>query len=308
MNEPMADFPALPPTHITDAMDPPEAMRSPTQIAFSRFRQHKLAMVASVVLLIVIISCYGAPLFTPYEPLGMDLTVRLQPPSIDHLFGTDTLGRDVLTRTLHGGRVSLTVGLLAAGISILIGVFLGAISGYFGGAVDMIIMRLTDVMMTFPPIIIMLTLAAFIGPGLINVILIIGGLRWPTTTRLIRGQFLSLKNLEFVQAAHAQGLPDRIVIVRHSLPNTIAPLMANITFSVSGAILLEAGLSFLGLGVPLPLPTWGNMMEDARNLIVLQNLPWMWLPPAIFTLITILCINFIGDGLRDAFDPQQLID
>ena len=171
----------------------------------------------------------------------------------------------------------------------------------------MIIMRMTDVIMTFPPIIIMLTVAAFVGPGLINVIFIIGGLRWPATTRLIRGQFLSLKNFEFVQAAHALGLPDWVIIARHSLPNTIAPLMANITFAVSAAILSEAGLSFLGIGVPLPTPTWGNMMEDARNLMVLQNQPWMWIPPAIFTLVTILCINFIGDGLRDAFDPQQLV-
>jgi peptide/nickel transport system permease protein len=172
---------------------------------------------------------------------------------------------------------------------------------------DMVISRITDVMMTFPPIIIMLTLAAFIGPGIINVILIIGGLRWPSTTRLIRGQMMSLKNFEFIQAANAQGLPDWIIILRHSLPNTIAPLMANITFAVSAAILSEAGLSFLGLGIPLPTPTWGNMMQDARNLIILQNHPWMWLPPAFFTLITILCINFIGDGLRDAFDPQQLV-
>ena len=280
---------------------------SPTQIAFRRFRQHKLAVLATFVLLIILVLSFGAPFFTQYEPLEMDLRARNQSPNSEHIFGTDTLGRDIWTRTLYGGRVSLTVGLTAAAISITIGVLLGAISGYFGGAPDMIIMRLTDVIMTFPPIIIMLTVAAFVGPGLMNVIFIIGGLRWPATTRLIRGQFLSLKNFEFVQAAHALGLPDRIIIARHSLPNTIAPLMANITFAVSAAILSEAGLSFLGIGVPLPTPTWGNMMEDARNLMVLQNQPWMWIPPAIFTLVTILCINFIGDGMRDAFDPQQLV-
>ena len=258
-------------------------------------------------ILMIFILCFGAPLFTKYEPLKMDLKARNESPSQTHIFGTDTLGRDVYTRTLYGGRVSLMVGLVAAAISITIGMVLGAISGYFGKAPDMIIMRITDVMMTFPPLMIMLTVAAFVGPGLINVILIIGGLRWPATTRLIRGQFLSLKNFEFIQAAHALGLPDWIIIMRHSMPNTIAPLMANITFAVSAAILSEAGLSFLGIGVPLPTPTWGNMMEDARNLVILQNQPWMWIPPAIFTLITILCINFIGDGLRDAFDPQQLV-
>jgi peptide/nickel transport system permease protein len=284
-----------------------DRFESPTQLALRRFRQHKLAVLATFILLVILILSFGAPLFTKYQPIQIDLASRNQPPSREHIFGTDTLGRDVWTRTLHGGRVSLMVGLIAAGISITLGVVLGALSGYFCGAADMIIMRLTDVIMTFPPIIIMLTVAAFMGPGLANVILIIGGLKWPATTRLIRGQFLSLKNLEFIQAAHALGLPDWIIIVRHSLPNTIAPLMANITFAFSSAILAEAGLSFLGIGVPLPTPTWGNMMEDARNLIILQNQPWMWIPPAIFTLVTILCINFIGDGLRDAFDPQQLV-
>ncbi|MCK4898349.1 MAG: ABC transporter permease [Anaerolineales bacterium] len=282
-------------------------VESPTQIAWRRFRQHKLAVVASFILLVIFILCYGAPLFTPYEPLEMNLAARNEPPSREHIFGTDSLGRDVYTRTIYGGRISLSVGLTAAAISITIGVLLGAISGYFGGRTDMVIMRITDVMMTFPPLIIMLTVAAFVGPGLINVILIIGGLRWPATTRLIRGQFLTLKNFEFIQAAHALGLPDHIIIIRHSLPNTIAPLMANLTFAVSAAILTEAGLSFLGLGVPLPIPSWGNLMQDARNLVILQNLPWNWIPAAIFTLVTILCINFIGDGMRDAFDPQQLI-
>lgn len=280
---------------------------SPSQLAFKRFRQHKLAVVASIVLIIIVVLSFGAPLFTPYEPLEMSLAERNQPPSMEHFFGTDTLGRDVWTRTLYGGRVSITVGLTAATISISIGLILGSISGYFGGAIDMVIMRITDVLMTFPPIIIMLTLAAFIGPGLINLILIIGGFRWMATTRLVRGQILSLKNQEFVLAAQAQGLPHRIIIMRHNIPNTIAPLMAAITFAVSAAILAEAGLSFLGIGVPLPTPTWGNMMEDARNLSILQNQPWMWIPPAMFALITILSINFIGDGLRDAFDPQQLI-
>ena len=172
---------------------------------------------------------------------------------------------------------------------------------------DMMIMRITDVVMTFPPIIIMLTVAAIAGTGLTNVILIIGGLRWPATTRLVRGQFLSLKNQEFVLAARTMGLPDWIIITRHVLPNVMAPLMANVTFAVSAAILSEAGLSFLGMEIPLPTPTWGNIMENARSLAILQDKPWMWLPAAVATLITVLCINFVGDGLRDALDPQQVI-
>ena len=239
--------------------------------------------------------------------MGMELAVMNQEPSLEHPFGTDTLGRDILARTMYGGQVSLLVGLAAAGISTIVGVFLGTISGYFGKTVDAVVMRLTDVMMTFPPIIIMMTVAAISGPGIVNVILIIGGLRWPATTRLVRGQFLSLKNQEFTLAAKATGMPDWIIIVRHNLPNVVAPLMARVTFAVSAAILSEAGLSFLGLGVPLPTPTWGNMMESARDLVILQNRPWMWIPAAGFTLITILCINFIGDGLRDAFDPKQIL-
>lgn len=280
---------------------------TPSQIAWRRFRQHKLAMASSLILLGIMILCFGAPVLTPYDPMGMELGVMNQAPTIDHLFGTDTLGRDILARTMYGGQVSLLVGMVAAGISTIVGVFLGTISGYFGKMVDAVVMRLTDVMMTFPPIIIMMTVAAISGPGIVNVIFIIGGLRWPATTRLVRGQFLSLKNQEFTLAAKATGMPDWIIITRHNLPNVVAPLMARISFAVSAAILSEAGLSFLGLGVPLPTPTWGNLMEAARDLVVLQNRPWMWIPPAIFTLVTILCINFIGDGLRDAFDPKQIV-
>ena len=282
-------------------------VETPSQIAWRRFRRHKLAMISLFLLIGIAIISFGAPLFTSHDPLGMDLGVMNQSPSREHLFGTDTLGRDVLTRTLYGGRVSLAVGLAAAAISTSIGILLGAISGYFGRTADNIIMRLTDVMMTFPPLIIMLTVAAIVEPGILTVILIIGGMRWPATTRLVRGQLLALKNQEFILAAKSQGLPDRSIIFRHSLPNVVAPLMARVSFTVSNAILSEAGLSFLGLGISLPTPTWGNMMEGARDLAILQNQPWMWIPPTIFTLFTILCINFIGDGLRDAFDPQQIV-
>ncbi len=281
---------------------------TPGQIAWRRFRRHKIAVMGSIILIGIAILCFGAPLFTNYDPLGMDLTAMNQSPSRDHIFGTDTLGRDIWTRTLYGGRVSLMVGLTAATLSTIIGVILGAISGYFGKNIDMGIMRITDVMMTFPPVILMMTAAAIAEPGILTVILIIGGLRWPATTRLVRGQFLALKNQEFILAANAMGLPDWIIILRHSLPNVVAPLMARISFAVSGAILSEAGLSFLGLGIPLPTPTWGNLMEAARDLIILQGQPWMWIPAAVFTLVTILCINFIGDGLRDAFDPQQIVE
>ena len=301
-------LPQIPIPPVADIESPELKFETPGQIAWRRFKQHKLAVAASIVLILIAVLSFGAPLFTPYEPMKMDLTSITQPPSREHIFGTDNLGRDVYTRTIYGGRVSLSVGLAAATLATVIGVTLGAISGYFGGRVDNLLMRFTDVMMTFPPLIIMLTLAAFAEPGILTVIIIIGALRWMDTTRLVRGQMLALKNQEFILAAESQGLPDRIIITRHSLPNTVAPLMAMVSFAVSAAILAEAGLSFLGLGIPLPIPTWGNMMEAARDLVVLQNYPWMWMPAAFFVLLTILCINFIGDGLRDAFDPQQLID
>ncbi|MCP4399007.1 MAG: ABC transporter permease [bacterium] len=282
-------------------------VESPGRIAFRRFLKHKLAVVGSVMLICIFVTAFGAPIFTRYNPLKMDLSVMNKAPSLKHWCGTDELGRDVLARVLYGGRVSLLVGLAAAAISTIIGLILGSISGYYGKAADMAIMRVTDVMMTFPPLIIMLTVASLAGPGILNIIFIIGGLRWPPTTRLVRGQFLSLKNTEYIQAAQVLGLPDNIIIRKHCLPNIIAPLMARVSFAVSAAILSEAGLSFLGIGVPLPTPTWGNMMQQARNLIVLRNYPWIWIFPAMLTLITIMSINFIGDGLRDAFDPQQIL-
>lgn len=282
-------------------------IESPIKIALKRFIHHKLALVASIVLLIIILTSFGAPMFTKFDPLEMDFTKMYQKPSADHIFGTDELGRDVLARTLYGGRISLLVGLSAAVISTIIGVFLGAIAGYYGKAVDMMVMRFTDVMMTFPPLIIMMTVATLLKPSVLNIILIIGVLRWPPTTRMVRGQFLSLKTREYVLAAQSMGLPDRIIIMRHCLLGVIPILMAQISFAVSAAILSEAGLSFLGIGISLPTPSWGNMMQQARNIRVLQSYTWIWAFPALLTLLTIMCINFIGDGLRDALDPQQMI-
>jgi peptide/nickel transport system permease protein len=282
-------------------------IESPFRIAVRRFLHHRLAVVATVVLLIIVVVSFGAPLFTRFGPLEVDFSRMYQRPSLENPFGTDELGRDVLSRTLYGGRISLLVGLSAAFLSTIIGVFLGAVAGYYGKAVDTIIMRFTDVMMTFPPLIVMLTVAALVRPRLINIIIIIGALRWPPTTRLVRGQFLSLKTREYVLAAQAMGLPSRIVILRHCLPGVIPLLMAQISFAVSMAILSEAGMSFLGIGISLPTPSWGNMMQQARSVGVLQQYTWIWMFPALMTLLTIMCTNFIGDGLRDALDPQQMI-
>jgi peptide/nickel transport system permease protein len=283
----------------------PPKSDSPTRRAIRRFRRHRLAMIALVVFGVICLSAIFAPVIERYPPNAISLRDKFQPPSSEHWLGTDRLGRDIWSRTVNGGRVSLAVGLSAALIATSIGMFFGAISGYYGGWSDMLVMRGTDVFLTFPPIIIMLAVAAFVGQSIVNVILIIGLLSWPTTARLVRGQVLSVREEQFVLASRSLGARNRRLINLHVLPNTFAPLLAEVTFAVGAAILTEAGLSFLGLGVPLPTPSWGNMIETARSLDILQNGPWMWVPPAVMTLLTILCINFIGDGVRDAIDPRH---
>ena len=272
-----------------------------------RFLKHRIAIVAVIILGFITFISLLAPVFARYEYDQIDLRAGGESPSSEHWFGTDRVGRDIWSRTLYGGRVSLAVGVGATVIATVIGTILGAISGFYRGWVDNVIMRITDTVMTFPSIVIMLTLAALLPRSLLNIVLIIGGLSWPSVARLVRAQFMSIRESEFVLAARCLGVRDRRIIINHILPNVFAPLVALITFSVGSAILTEAGLSFLGLGVPPPTPSWGNMLESARNLNILQTLPWMWIPPAIMTVLTVLCVNFIGDGIRDAIDPRLVI-
>lgn len=247
----------------------------------------------------------SAPLIERYPYAALNLRDKFQAPNAAHWLGTDRVGRDIWSRLLHGGRVSLLVGVSAAAMTIGIGTLLGVVSGYYGGAVDMAIMRFADVVMTFPGVVIILTVATFLGASILNVIALIGLFGWMGTARLVRGQVLSLREQQFVLAARAVGVRDQRIILYHVLPGVIAPLLASVTFAINGAILLEAGLSFLGVGIPLPTPSWGNMLETARSLDVLQDGPWIWMPPAAMILITVLNINFIGDGLRDALDPRH---
>ena len=237
-----------------------------------------------------------------YRP-KIDLGNVFSPPSTAHWLGTDSLGRDVWSRIIHGGSVSLAVGVSSALIAATVGTALGSIAGYYGGGVDMTVSRIIDIAMTFPAFLVMLTIAAMVGPGLTKLILIIGLLSWPPAARLVRGQVLSLKSREFVLAARELGASNSRIIV-HLLPNVVPVLLAQMTFQVVGAILTEAGLSFLGMGVPMPTPSWGNMLEPARTLDVLQFRPWAWALAAAMILVTVLCINFIGDGIRDAIDTK----
>jgi len=280
---------------------------SPSKKAWQRFRRHPLAVGGLILFTVILFLTVFAPLLDRYPPNELNLPDKFQAPSAEHWFGTDRVGRDIWSRTLHGGRVSLAVGFSAALMSMTIGIILGAVAGYYGGVVDNVIMRFTDVIMTFPRVVVMLVVATFLGPSIVNVILLIGLFSWMGTARIVRAQVLSLREEQFVTAARSLGAKDRGLIFSHVLPMVIAPLLATLTFAINGAILLEAGLSFLGVGIPPPTSSWGNMLETARSLDILQDGPWMWIPPAVFILLTILSINFIGDGLRDALDPKHIV-
>ncbi len=268
------------------------------------FARHRLAMAGLAVITLLALAAIFAPFVATHDPYRVDLLAAGQPPSREHWLGTDEVGRDVFSRLVYGARVSLSVGLVAVTIYTTIGVVLGSVSGFFGGLVDGVIQRLTDTVMCFPPLIIIIAAVSIIGPSIWNVMLIIGLLTWTGTCRLVRGQILSIREREFVEAARAAGASDARLIVRHVLPNTLAPVIVSATFGVAAAILTEAGLSFLGLGVQPPTPSWGNLINLAQSATILQTMPWLWAPPGLLIALAVLAINFVGDGLRDALDPR----
>lgn len=285
----------------------PRRERRDNHRALRRFLRNRAAVLALGVLIAIVVVTVSAPLLQRYEYDAIDLRARSMPPTADHWLGTDGVGRDVWSRLLNGGQVSLVVGFGATLVSTVIGTILGALSGYYRGWVDMVIMRITDIFMTFPSIIIMLTLAALLPRSVWTIVFIIGCLSWTGTARIVRSQVLSIREQEYILACHALGYSNRHILLVHVLPNVFGSLVALVTFAIGSAIITEAGLSFLGLGVPPPTPSWGNMLEAARNLDILRNLPWMWIPPAIMLVITVLAVNFIGDGVRDAVDPRMVI-
>lgn len=278
---------------------------SPQARLWLRFRRHRLALAGLAFLGLITFGAIFAPFLTSHDPLAGKLLSRYQPPSAHHWLGTDGNGRDILARILFGARVSLAVGIGAVLLSTLIGIAVGSIAGYFGGGLDLILMRLTDIFLTLPLLVIVISLVAIIGPGTYSSLFAIGVLSWTGMARLVRGQFLILRNVEYVEAARALGEMPVIIILRHVLPNAFGPIAVAITFALGEAILLEAALSFFGLGVQVPTPSWGSMLSDARTISILETRPWMWLPPGVMIVLTVLSINFIGDGLRDALDPQS---
>ena len=281
------------------------SVASPLRLTLRRFMRHRLAMVGLTIFVIVALLAILAPLVTTHGPNTIDLRARNQGPTSEHWFGTDRTGRDTFARVIYAGRVSLSVGVVAVAISIAIGSLLGTIAGFFGGLADSLIMRFTDVVMTFPPIVILLTLAAITGPGIEKTMLIIGLLNWPLPCRLVRAKLLTLREQELVIAARAIGATPARVVARHAFPNVLDVLIVNASLGVAVAILLEAGMSFLGVGVQPPTPSWGNMLNLARNVSVLEDAPWQWMPAGGAIVLVVLAVNFIGDGLRDALDPRM---
>ncbi len=291
-------------TGILNETNNNDEVLSPGKIIWKRFRRNKIAIIGAVILLVLIILAILAPVLTPYERDAMELQNREEPPSSEHLLGTDRQGRDLLTRVLYGGRISLSVGLVASSLQMVIGVILGSLAGYYGKWLDTLIMRITDMVIAFPFLALAITAAAVLGPSIYNTMLIIGFLTWTETCRLVRGQFLSIKQMEYIEAAKATGANEFRIIWHHMLPNALAPILISSTLIMATAILVEAALSYLGLGVQAPMPSWGNILEPARSMIVLMNMWWLWLPPGFLIFISVLSINLVGDGLRDALDPR----
>ncbi len=273
-------------------------------LVWRRFKRHRLALISSIVLLIVVLTAGLADFVAPYDPAFIDPLVFDEAPTPAHLLGTDRIGRDVLSRLIHGGRVSLSVGVVAVSIYMVIGVLLGSLAGYYGGRVDMVISRLVDIVLSFPTLMLILVLVSLLGPGLQNIMLVLGLLGWPQVARIVRGEFLRLRTNDFVWAARMIGSPNARIITHHILPNAMGPMLVAATFGVATAILSESALSFLGLGVQPPTASWGQMLNDAQSLTILETKPWLWIPPGVMILISVLSINFIGDSLRDALDPQ----
>ena len=269
-----------------------------------RFCHHKAAVVCLVILAVLIGMAVLAPVIAPYEPTKPTGKFS-QPPTAEHILGTDKIGRDMYSRILYAMRVSLLVGFLATLISTAVGVILGLVSGYFGGAVDKAIMSFTDMVMSFPYILLVLVAAAIFQPGMWSIVLILGFVDWPGVARLVRGNVLSLRETNFIKSDIAAGMPRRYILFSEILPNTVAPVLVFATSVFALSILDEAALSFLGMGVQKPTPSLGNILEGAESLSVLTDKPWLGVPAGVVIILLVVCINFVGDALRDAFDPRN---
>ena len=267
----------------------------------SYLKVNPLAYAALITLGLIIVGAVLAPLLSPYDKDEIDLTKQYLPPSLDHPFGTDDLGRDIFVRVMHGGRVSLAVGMLAMAIALVLGLFAGGVSGYYGGMVDTLTMRFVDLMLSVPVFFVILFLASTITPGVLVICLLIGSTQWMEVARLVRSVVISTKELEFVDAARTLGYSDKRIIARHLLPHTTAPVLVAVTLGLAQAIIIESALSFLGFGVQPPTPSWGAMLQNAQGY--LSTCPWIAIFPGVMIFLTVVCCNILADFLGEAFSP-----
>jgi peptide/nickel transport system permease protein len=272
-------------------------------MAWRRFSRHRVALAGGVVIALLVLLAALAGVIAPYRVDEIDLSARLQPPSPAHLLGTDTIGHDVLTRLLYAGRVSLLVGFSAAVVASSVGTVVGGLAGFYGGTVDSVLMRVTDVSLALPDLPVLIVLSKYMGGSVAGIVLVISLFAWRGVARLVRGEVLKTKAQEFAEAARALGASDLRILLRHLVPNALAPVIVAATLIVGGAILTEAALSFLGIGIQPPTPSWGNMLQNAQDFIL--SAPRLAVYPGLMIFLTVLCFNFLGDGLRDALDPRQ---
>jgi peptide/nickel transport system permease protein len=294
--------------------------QTPTRQALRRFVRHRGAMMGLFILIgVITYIVIGSIVFTERDANLNDTSRRLQAPSAQHPFGTDRIGRDIMARTIYGGQISLMIGVLAVLVEVLLGTTIGALAGYYGGVTDSVLMRFTEAMLSIPSLLLLLVMSKFfankipdiplfgrtLSGSVVVIIVIIGLTSWMALARIVRSNVLSLKETEFITAARALGLPNSRIIMAHILPNTLASIIVALTLGVAGAILAEAYVSFLGLGVQAPTASWGNMLTEAQEFQIIKDAPWYWFFPGLLILLTVLSINFVGDGLRDALDPRS---
>jgi len=289
---------------------PPETM---TSLAWRRFRRHPGAMIGAVILIFMILTAVLAPL-SPYDPIKSDIKNRFQAPSLEHPFGTDGLGRDVLTRAFYGGRVSMTVGVMVVLITLVIGIPIGTVAGFYGGWIDNVLMRIIDATLALPPLLFMILLSAILreidlpfvnSNSMITISVVLGILAWPTVARLVRAVFLTLREMDYIKAAQALGASDLRIMVKELMPNGFGPIIVQSTLGLGYAIMSESGLSFLGFGIMPPTPSWGNMLNNAQEHLI--QYPWLAIFPGLLIFLAIISVNYIGDGLRDALDPYKVL-
>lgn len=267
------------------------------------FRQNRIAQVGLLIVILMALSAILAPAIAPYDPIAPDYTAVLSPPSAAHWLGTDELGRDILTRLLYGARISLVIGFVGEGVSLSLGLILGSISGWYGGWIDDLIMRIADVFFAIPALMFLIVIVSIVTPGPVTIFLALGFISWPSETRMMRSQVMTIKNMDYVMAARSIGVSTPRMLLQHVLPNAIAPMIVLGTLGIAGMILSEAILSFLGLGIQIPTPSWGTMVNTGQNYIF--NAQWYAIFPGLAIMITVLGFNFLGDGLRDALDPTR---